>query len=78
MIENENRPGFNSFHDAYVEKSIGEWRKHSPPKDQLFNLADDPAETRDVAADHPEIIQALRQLLSEARKNNRTRPLPVA
>jgi len=72
MIENENRPEPNMT-DAAVIKSITLWRKNKPPHDQLFNVVDDPAETRDVAADHPDIVNALRQILSDARKKNRTR-----
>jgi len=74
MIENENRPEPN-MEDGAVKQSIAEWRKHKPAHDQLFNLIDDPAETKDVAADHPEIVKALRQILRDAREKNRTRPL---
>jgi arylsulfatase A-like enzyme len=35
--------------------------KASSQKTELFNLRDDPGETKDVAAGHPEIVQDLRQ-----------------
>lgn len=75
FIENENRPEPNGLGEPAVEKSIATWRKkNKPPKDQLFQLEDDPAETKDVAAAHPDIVAALRQILKEARAKNRTRP----
>jgi len=41
---------------------------------QLFNLADDLAETKNVAADHPEIVKELSALLDEIRTKGRSRP----
>ena len=38
------------------------------PEDLLFNLADDPAETTNLAARHPEKLQAMRAKLAEIRK----------
>ena len=73
MIENENRPE-PKVSDGGIKASIAEWRKHKPSHDQLFDLVEDPAETKDVSADHPDTVKALRGILSEARKNNRTRP----
>ena len=34
---------------------------------QLYNLAEDPAEQHDVAADHPDIVSRLSTLLESAR-----------
>jgi arylsulfatase A-like enzyme len=74
FIENENRPEPNYMHDPSVEKSIKLWRaQNKPPKDQLFNVVDDPSETRDVAAEHQDIVQQCREILKEAREKNRTR-----
>ena len=74
FIENENRPEPNYMNDPGVEKSIKLWRtKNKPPKDQLFNVVDDPSETKDVAADHQDIVQECRQILKEARDKKRTR-----
>ena len=33
----------------------------------LYNVTDDPGETKDVAADHPEIVEELSKVLVEAR-----------
>lgn len=41
---------------------------------QLFNLAEDPGETRDVAARHPEVVKRLSALLREQRERAHSRP----
>jgi len=41
---------------------------------QLYNLADDIGETRNVAAMHPEIVKELSALLDEVRRKGRSRP----
>jgi arylsulfatase A-like enzyme len=41
---------------------------------QLYNLADDLAETKNVAADHPEIVKELTALLEDLRAKGRSRP----
>jgi arylsulfatase A-like enzyme len=41
---------------------------------QLFNLADDLAETKNLAADKPEVLKELVELLAKMRDNPRSRP----
>ncbi|MEA3213677.1 MAG: hypothetical protein QOE70_6734 [Chthoniobacter sp.] len=41
---------------------------------QLVNLADDPAETKNLAAERPEIVRQLTELLNQQRERGRTRP----
>lgn len=41
---------------------------------QLFNLADDPAETRNVAAEHPEVVNRLSARLRDQRGRGSSRP----
>jgi arylsulfatase A-like enzyme len=48
--------------------------KKAPTKPQLFNLADDPAETNDLAEKMPEKVKEFSDFLAEARKVGRTRP----
>lgn len=48
----------------------------SPPF-QLFNLADDPAETTNLYAGHPEIVQRLGLLLKSYVLRGRSTPGPV-
>ncbi len=43
---------------------------------QLYNLQDDPAETRDVSAAHPEVAQELAALLDRYRDGGFSRELP--
>lgn len=41
---------------------------------QLYNLAEDPAETRNVLSEHPEIAAELSALLETWRKQGHSRP----
>jgi arylsulfatase A len=43
---------------------------------QLYNLQDDPAETRDVSAEHPDMVQELSALLNRYRNGGYSRELP--
>jgi arylsulfatase A len=42
-------------------------------RDELFDLAKDPAETKDVSAEHPEVVARLRKMLAEGRERGHTR-----
>jgi hypothetical protein len=44
------------------------------PIPQLYNLAEDIGETKNVAAAHPEIVKELTELLAKARTDDHTRP----
>lgn len=56
------------------KKKATEGPKGDQYRPQLFNLADDPAETRDVAAEHPEVAQRLSTRLREHRERGHSRP----
>ncbi len=60
--------GAKSPHDAYFYQAkavrMGEWKYMSQGK-QLFNLAKDISETKNVAADHPEIAKKLSERLQQ-------------
>ena len=43
-------------------------------QNQLYNLADDPAETKNLWSEKPDVVKRLSTLLAEAKKTNRTRP----
>ncbi len=45
-------------------------------KPQLYNVADDPAETRDVSAAHPEVVKELSALLNRYRDGGYSRERP--
>jgi arylsulfatase A-like enzyme len=44
--------------------------------DQLYDLAKDPGETTNVAAEHPEVLERLRRRLAEIRAKGEDLPLP--
>jgi arylsulfatase A len=75
LIERANAPESVSVRNkkktARAEKK-SKAAAHRP--DELYNLKDDPAETRNVIADHPDIAARLKQLLVEARHRGFTRP----
>ena len=48
------------------------------PKFQLFNLADDPAEKKNVIAEHPQIAEELKAELAAQIKAGRTRSVAGA
>ena len=43
---------------------------------QLYNLHDDPAETKDVSAEHPEVVKELTALLNRYRNGGYSREMP--
>lgn len=45
-------------------------------KPQLYNVAEDPSETKEVSAEHPEVVQQLRALLNRYRDGGYSRELP--
>ena len=45
-------------------------------KPQLYNLHNDPGETRDVSAEHPEVVEELSALLDRYRNGGYSRELP--
>lgn len=41
------------------------WRTPLPEKLELYNIKDDPSETKDLAAQHPDLVASLKQRSSE-------------
>ncbi len=72
LIERRDAPSFTP-RNAGAAKKIAAARKKEAGHDELFNLASDPAETRDVHAQHPDVVARLRQLLADSRGNGHTR-----
>jgi arylsulfatase A-like enzyme len=50
--------------------------RHSGPAAELYDLADDPGETKNLAARHPEVVAKLTRRLDRIRREGRDRPLP--
>jgi arylsulfatase len=44
---------------------------------ELYNLGDDPGERRDIAAQHPEIVQRIATIMRNDRIPSKLFPLPV-
>ena len=45
-----------------------------PPRAELYNLADDVSETKNLAADQADRVKQMREELQHAREDGRTRP----
>jgi arylsulfatase A-like enzyme len=73
LIERENRPEVEP-RNRNAARKLAAARKGAPERDELFNLAADPAETKDVSAAHPDLVRKLRQRLVQARAAGFTRP----
>jgi arylsulfatase A-like enzyme len=46
----------------------------APASGALYNLADDLGETKDIAAEHPDIVKSMSAKLAEIRTNTKSRP----
>jgi arylsulfatase len=47
----------------------GPWKLHLTQPPTLYQLTEDVAETHDVAAEHPEVVQRLMQLAEQYRRD---------
>ena len=59
---------------GYGKAQVNPNPKAPPPKPQLFNLAEDPAEQNDLAAKMPEKVKEFSDFIAKARESGRTRP----
>ena len=58
-------------------KSGREGKRPSAPAGSLFDLKSDPGETRDVSADHPEIVADLRRRMDAAVREVEANSRPI-
>lgn len=72
LIERENPPPIKP-RNKNAEAKLDAAKKKDPTRDELFDLAKDPSETKDVRADNPEVVAKLRKLLADARDRGQTR-----
>ncbi|HWQ11043.1 MAG TPA: hypothetical protein VN436_18110, partial [Holophaga sp.] len=49
--------------------------KEGEPEGELYNIAEDPQETRNLWADKPDIVKSLTALLEQYRSDGRSRPV---
>jgi arylsulfatase A-like enzyme len=73
LVERLSPPAVTARNQA-AQKKLDASRRNQPRHDELFDLGSDPAETRDVHADHPEIVTRLRMMLAAGRDGGATRP----
>ena len=52
-------------------------KKNRDPRIELYNLSADPSESKDVAADHPDIVKQIAKIMHEARTESELFPLPT-
>jgi len=70
LIERVGAPKFEQRPTTKTAKKV-----HAGPKhDELFNLKDDPAETKDLSATHADHVAKMKRLLAAARERGFTRP----
>lgn len=75
LIERSDAPEFESARNKRKAAAAEKKRKAAAARpDELYNLKSDPAETRDVRGQNPELAAKMKQLLNEARQRGFTRP----
>jgi arylsulfatase A len=83
LLENrvvEHPPMYWEFHEGgfYQAARMGNWKAVKNGKGgpiELFDLAADPRESRDVASDHPEVVERFRTFLQSARVDHPEWPI---
>jgi arylsulfatase A-like enzyme len=75
FIERKNAPEFESVRNRKkAEKAAARKKRDAVRSDELYNLKQDPAETKDVLAANPELAARMKKALVEARDSGFTRP----
>ena len=75
FIERQNAPDFVSVRNKKkAAKAASQKKKAAAREDELYNLADDPYETKNVIAEHSDIAARMKKQLAEARDRGYTRP----
>jgi arylsulfatase A-like enzyme len=69
------------FHEGGFSQAVrmGDWKgvrvKSRAAPIQLYDLAQDLGETRDMAREHPDVVERIRQIMSDARTESREFPV---
>lgn len=74
LVERANPPVFDTTRTMRTVAAEEKRKADGPRKDELFNLKDDPFETKDVAAANPALVSMMKQRLVESRDHGYTRP----
>jgi arylsulfatase A len=74
LVERADAPQFDSVRNKRKTEQAARRRNAASAQDELFNLKDDPAETKNVLAANAELAARLKKALIEARGRGYTRP----
>ena len=75
FVERTNAPEFTSVRNKKkTDQAAKKKARTAKLGDELYNLKDDPAETKNVRADNIELADKMKKLLAEARDRGFTRP----
>jgi tetratricopeptide (TPR) repeat protein len=69
-------PWFNFGWSGLWSREEGGWRLIAGPTDRLYRTAADPGELRNVAADHPEVVAAMKEALDDERLRRKEAAFP--
>jgi arylsulfatase A len=72
LVERVDAPKFE-HRNAKKAAQASKKAKSAPKHDELYNLKSDPSETKDVSAEHPDLVAKLHRQLNEARERGQTR-----
>ncbi len=70
------RPGSSRYLCRHANLAPKEKDDETVPRTEIYNLKDDPAERRDVAAGHPEVLARIERLMAEQHAPSELFPLP--
>jgi hypothetical protein len=73
-VERADAPEFESVRNPRKAERAAQQRRAAPRTDELYNLHDDPAETKNVIAANRERAEKMKKALVEARDRGFTRP----
>lgn len=73
LIERANAPEFNTVRNKRKTEQAARMRKTAPQHDELYNLRDDPSETKNVAAANAKLVAKMKAMLTKARDSGFTR-----
>jgi arylsulfatase A-like enzyme len=75
LVERHDAPQFESVRNKKkTEKAASRKKRAASRGDELYDLKQDPFETKDVSAANPEVAAKMKQVLNEARERGFTRP----
>lgn len=75
LVERQGAPAFESVRNKKKSEAAAKKKaKQAGLKDELYNLREDPSETKDLAATNAERVAQMKQALTAARDRGFTRP----